>query len=212
MKKIALIFCLLMLSFSLQGQKTDTKSTQILDLATRKYKSNKNTYFKFVLALRDKAQKTQKHQGIYYTTPTQYHLKVMDIEQIYDGKKVYNISKEDQEVTISKSNGTEMQTFSPVGYLNSYKKEYHTQYLGIKNIDKKNSHQIKLTPVKPNGIKQVNVFINTKNHSISRIDQIFDDGSSSQIEVKEYKENQKLNPNLFSFKKENYKNYTITEL
>jgi hypothetical protein len=43
----------------------------------------------------------------------------MGNEQIFDGKKVYNISKEDQEVTIAKPNGTEKHFRLPIILMNT---------------------------------------------------------------------------------------------
>lgn len=45
----------------------------------------------------------------------------MGTEQIFDGSKIYNISAEDQEVTVAKPTGNE-QMFSPLNYIEEYKR------------------------------------------------------------------------------------------
>lgn len=194
-----------------QAQKIDAKAGQILDAVTKKYKSNKNTYFKFAYGTGQNGKITKKETGIFYTTPTQYKLKIMGVEQIFDGNKVYNISAEDSEVTIAKANGNEM-AFSPTSYLNSYKKDYNTSYVGKKNINGKNVDLVRLTPIKNNGIKEVSIYIDTKNQQVERIDQTSLDNSYTTITIQDYKANQKLNSDMFSFNKNQYKNYIITEL
>ncbi|MDO5615952.1 MAG: outer membrane lipoprotein carrier protein LolA, partial [Cruoricaptor ignavus] len=112
----SLIFGLIVSAFA---QKSDNKSTTILDAVSAKYKANKNTYFKFAYGTGANGKVAKTQTGIFYTTPSQYKLKIMGIEQIFDGNKVYNISDEDQEITIAKATGNEMM-FSPTNYLNNY--------------------------------------------------------------------------------------------
>ena len=193
------------------AQKADAKSTQILDKVSAKYKANKNTYFKFSYGSGANGKITKNETGIFYTTPSQYKLKIMDIEQIYDGNKIYNISTEDQEVTIAKANGSEMM-FSPTNYLNNYKKEYNASYVGKKTISGKSTDQIKLVPVKNNGLKEVHIFVDAAKNQLVRVEQFSVDNAVNAITIQDYKVNQKLDSKMFTFQKNNFKNYLITEL
>jgi len=194
-----------------QAQKADAKSKQILEAVAKNYKAKKNSYFKFSYGTGDNGKVSKTETGIFYTTPSQYKLKIMGIEQIFDGSKVYNISAEDQEVTIAKANGSEMM-FSPTNYLNTYKNEYNTSYIGKKSVNGISTDLIRLTPVKSNGLKQVNIFINPSKNQIIRIEQYSSDNSLAVITIQDYKENQNLSTDMFSFNKNNYKNYIVTEL
>ena len=194
-----------------QAQKADTKSTQILDKVSTKYKANKNTYFKFTYGSGTNGKISKNETGIFYTTPSQYKLKIMDIEQIFDGNKVYNISSEDQEVTIAKGNGSEMM-FSPTNYLNNYKKEYNASYVGKKVVAGKSTDQIKLVPVKNNGLKEVHIFVDSAKNQLVKVEQFSSDNTLNTITIQDYRVNQKLDPKMFTFQKNNYKNYLITEL
>ena len=187
------------------AQKIDAKAKTILDAVSANYKAKKNTYFKFTYGTGSgKVSKTET--GIFYSTPSQYKLNIMGNEQIFDGKKVYNISKEDQEVTIAKPNGTE-KTLSPINYIDEYKNGYTVTYSGKSGtLDK-----ITLVPVKDNGIKNVVLFINTPKKQISKIIQTSTDNELAMITVSQYKENQTLSASTFTFDKNKYKNYLITE-
>jgi len=194
-----------------QAQKSDAQSKQILDAVAKNYKAKKNSYFKFSYGTGDNGKVSQTQTGIFYSTPSQYKLKIMGIEQIFDGSKVYNISAEDQEVTIAKADGSEMM-FSPTNYLNSYKNEYNTTYVGKKSANGVNADLIKLVPVKNNGLKSVYIFVNQAKNQIVKIEQYSSDNSVAVIAIQDYKENQNLDSGMFTFNKNNYKNYIITEL
>ncbi|MCG7281868.1 outer membrane lipoprotein carrier protein LolA [Chryseobacterium taklimakanense] len=199
-----------MATFAL-AQKADAKSKSILDAVSAKYKANKNTYFKFAYGTGANGKVSKTQTGIFYTTPSQYKLKIMGIEQIFDGSKVYNISAEDQEVTIAKANGSEMM-FSPTNYLNSYKKEYNTRYIGKRTVNGVNADLIELTPVKRNGIKNVYIYVNTTKNQLVKVEQYATNNDVAVIAVSDYKTNQNLSADLFKFNKNQYSNYIITEL
>ena len=188
------------------AQKIDAKAKTILDAVSANYKAKKNTYFKFTYGTGSgKISKTET--GIFYSTPSQYKLNIMGNEQIFDGKKVYNISKEDQEVTIAKPNGSE-KALSPINYIDEYKNGYTVTYSGKSGtLDK-----IILVPVKNNGIKNVVLYINTPKKQIAKIAQTSTENDLAVITVTQYKENQSISSSTFSFDKNKYKNYLITEL
>lgn len=203
------------LSFAAVGftsaQKVDAKSKSLLDAVAKNYSDNTNTYFKFSYGTGANGKVSKTETGIFYSTPSQYKLKIMGTEQIFDGKKVYNISAEDQEVTVAKADGNSMM-FSPTNYLTSYKKDFNTSYVGKKLVNGVNAEMIKLTPVKNNGLKNVYIFLNPTTKQIVKIEQYSANNDVAVIAVKEYKENQKLNSSMFTFDKNQYKNYVVTEL
>ena len=188
------------------AQKIDAKAKTILDAVSANYKAKKNMYFKFSYGT-GKGSVSKTETGIFYSTPTQYKMNIMGNEQIFDGKKVYNISKEDQEVTIAQPNGSE-KALSPINYLDEYKTGYTVTYAGKSGgLD-----LIKMVPVKDNGIKNILLYINTAKKQVSKIVQNSAGDDIAIITVVQYKENQKISNSTFSFDKNKYKNYLITEL
>ena len=192
------------------AQKIDAKSKTILDGVTKNYKANNNSYFKFVYGSGN-GKITKTEPGIFYSQGDKYKLKIMGTEQIFDGNKVYNISSDDHEVTVAKPNGGEMM-FSPLNYLESYSKDYNVKYLGKINVNGVYSDRIKLTPIKDNGLKYVYLYVNSAKNQLVKLEQFSNDNSISVIAMKDYKANQKLSGDLFSFDKNQYKDYIITEL
>ncbi len=202
------------LAFTIFGfvnaQKIDAKSKAILDAVTKNYKANSNSYFKFIYGSGN-GKITKTETGIFYSSTDKYKLKIMGTEQIFDGNKIYNISAEDHEVTIAKPNGKEMM-FSPLNYLESYNKDYNVKYLGKINVNGVNSDKIQLLPIKDNGLKYVYLYVNSSKNELVKLEQFSKDNSISVISIKDYKENQKLSADMFTFNKNQYKNYIITEL
>lgn len=193
------------------AQKIDAKAKNLLDAVAKTYKSKNNVYFKFVYGTGTGKSVTKTEPGIFYSAGDRYKLKIMGTEQIYDGNKIYNVSAEDQEVTIAKPSGSE-QMFSPLTYIEEYKKGYNVQYLGKIKVNGVNADRIKLTPTKNNGIKEVNLFVNSAKNQLVKLEQFGKDNSVSVIAISDYKENQKLNNSMFTFDKDQYRNYIVTEL
>lgn len=193
------------------AQKIDAKAKKILDDITANYNSKKNSYFKFSFGSGTNGKVDKTEPGIYYAAGDKYKLKIMETEQIFDGSKIYNINTEDMEVTVAKPNGSSSM-FSPINYLSTYRKDYNVTYGGKKNVDGVNADFIKLTPVKSNGIKYVYLFVDSAKKQMVKLEQHGNNKDLAVIAIKEYKENQTLDPGMFTFDKNKYKNYLITEL
>lgn len=193
-----------------QAQKIDAKSKSILDAVNANYKAKNNSYFKFIYGSGN-GKITKTEPGIFYSAKDKYKLKIMGTEQIFDGSKIYNISSEDSEVTIAKPNGNEMM-FSPLNYLDTYNKEYNVKYLGKIYVNGVNAERLQLTPIAKNAVDYVYLYVNAAKNQLVKLEQFSKDKSISIIAIKEYKENQKLAADMFSFDRNQYKNYIITEL
>lgn len=210
-KNITLGIFTLATATSFSAQKIDAKAKTILEGVANQYKSKNNVYLKFVYGTGSGTKVTKTEPGIFYSAKDKYKLKIMGTEQIFDGNKIYNISTEDQEVTVAKPTGKE-QMFSPLTYIEEYKKGYNVKYIGKINVNGVNADYIKLTPTTKNGIKEVNLFVNAAKKQLVKLEQFSTDNTVSVIAISEYKENQTLNNAMFTFDKNQYKNYIVTEL
>ena len=211
LKKVTLGIFALGTAASFSAQKVDAKAKSILDAVSSNYKAKNNIYFKFVYGTGNGKNVTKTEPGIFYSAKNKYKLKIMGTEQIFDGSKIYNVSAEDQEVTVAKPTGNE-QMFSPLNYIEEYKKGYNVKYVGKVRVNGVNTDYIKLSPTKNNGIKEVNLFVNTAKNQLVKLEQFSTDNSVSVIAISDYRENQNLSNSMFSFDKAQYKNYIVTEL
>lgn len=211
LKKISVGIIVIATTASFSAQKIDANAKTILDAVANNYKSKDNVYFKFIYGTGNDKKVTKTEPGIFYSAKDQYKLKIMGTEQIFDGNKIYNISEEDQEITVAKPTGNE-QMFSPLSYIEQYKKGYNVKYVGKLKVNGVNSDYIKLTPIKNNGIKEVNLFVNAAKKQLVKIEQFSNDNAVSVIAISNYMENQKLSNTMFTFDKKQYKDYFVTEL
>lgn len=209
--KLSLGFLIVATTVNLSAQKIDPKAKSILDAVATSYKNKDNVYFKFIYGTGNSKKVTKTEPGIFYAAKDQYKLKIMGTEQIFDGNKIYNISEEDQEVTVAKPTGSETM-FSPLNYIEQYKKGYTVNYIGKLTVNGVKTDYIKLIPVQKTGVKEVNLYINAPKKQIVKIEQFGTDNSVSVIAVSGYKENQNLSSSMFRFNKDDYMNYFITEL
>ncbi|KFF01189.1 hypothetical protein IX39_11425 [Chryseobacterium formosense] len=194
-----------------EAQKIDAKAKKILDDITANYNSKKNSYFKFAFGSGTNGAVSKTEPGIYYSAGDKYKLKIMETEQIFDGNKIYNINTEDMEVTVAKPNANTAM-FSPINYLTSYRNDYNVSYSGKKTVDGVSADLIKLTPVKANGLKYIYLYVDSSKKQMLKLEQFGNNKDISVISIKEYKENQQLDPNMFVYDKNKYKNYLVTEL
>jgi len=178
------------------AQKIDAKAKKILDDITANYNSKKNTYFKFSFGSGINGQVGKTEPGIYYASGDKYKLKIMDTEQIFDGNKIYNINAEDKEIN----------------YLTTYRNDYNVMYEGKKNVNGVTTDFIKLTPVKANGLKYIYLFVDSAKKQMIKLEQHGNNKDVAVIAIKEYKENQNLDSNMFVFDKSKFKDYVVTEL
>lgn len=215
MKNILTKMTIAAFSFAISGtmtaQKIDAKAKTILEAVSDNYKAKNNVYFKFVYGTGNGKTVTKTEPGIFYSAKDKYKLKIMGTEQIYDGKKIYNISAEDQEVTIATPTGKE-QMFSPLTYIEEYKKGYNVKYVGKVKVNGVTADKIQLIPTTKNGIKSVNLFVNDSKKQLVKMEQFSTDNSVSVIAISDYRINQNLNSSMFGFDKSQFKNYIVTEL
>lgn len=211
LQKLILGMATVGMTMSVSAQKVDAKAKTLLDAVAQQYKSKNNVYFKFVYGTGNGKNVTKTEPGIFYSAKDKYKLKIMGTEQIFDGNKIYNISAEDQEVTVAKPTGSE-QMFSPLTYIEEYKKGYNVKHMGKLTVNGVKSDFILLTPTKKNGIKEVRLFINDEKQQLVKLEQYSTDNSVSVIAISDYKVNQNLSSSTFNFDKDLYKNYIVTEL
>jgi len=211
LSKFSISFLIIAFFGNVSAQKIDAKAKTILEAVSKNYKAKDNVYFKFVYGTGTGKKVTKTEPGIFYSAKDKYKLKIMGIEQIYDGNKIYNISADDEEVTIATPSGSE-QMFSPLTYIEEYKKGYNVKYIGKIKVNGVNTDMIQLTPTTKNGIKLVNIFVNDAKKQMVKMEQFSTDNTVSVIAINDYKENQKLSSSLFNFDKAQFENFIITEL
>ncbi len=180
----------------------------LLDKTTKKMKNYTSMYSTFDYSLKNNKENIyDKQNGYIYLRGEKYSLNLLGIKQIFDGKKVYTISEEDEEVTISKG-GNEDALLTPTKVLNSYKKGFKI-VLGEK---KGNIQYIVLTPEKKSTTKKVVIGINSTTNDLSSVMEENNEGTQTTLTLTNFIPNFPVPQMLLQYDKNKYKDYLITEI
>ncbi len=105
MKKIISLL-LIVFSFSVQAQDA-VKAKALLDKVSEKVKSYKNIQIDFKYSLQNfKENVNQESKGNVTLSGNQYVLNFMGVTKLCDGKKLYSIVPEDEEIAVSNIGGS----------------------------------------------------------------------------------------------------------
>src|SRR5690606_13417944 len=139
-----LILCLSFVSFS----QNDAKAKSLLDEVSKKVKSYENITIDFKYALSNTAENiNQETRGSVVMQGNKYKLEILGATRIYDGKMLYTISPDDEEVTISKEDGEGANSITPNKMLSFYEDGYTYKMDIVQNIQGRKIQLIKLTPI-----------------------------------------------------------------
>lgn len=144
-----------------------------------------------------------------------YVLNMMGTTRIFDGKKIYTVVPEDEEVTISKYNPSEDDEITPSKMLTFYQKGYNYQMDIEQNVKGRKIQYIKLTPTNSNSeIKNILLGIDVQTKHIYKMIQTDKNNNQFTLTVNSFKTNQPLSETLFDFDESRYKNdgYYINKL
>lgn len=211
--KIITVFSFILISFiSVQAQ--DAKS--LLDEVSNKVKSYDNILIDFKYSLNNtKENVKQDTRGNVTLKGENYVLNMLGVTRIFDGKTIYTIVPEDEEVTISTYNEQEDKSISASKMLTFYENGYNYKMDVLQNVAGRKIQFIKLNPIDSNAeIKNILLGIDMQTKHIYKLIQTDSSGTSYTITVNSFKTNQPISQNLFVFDEEKYKNegYYINKL
>ncbi|WP_457610829.1 LolA family protein [Lutibacter sp.] len=215
MKKITLILIIL-LSISGFSQNAN-KAKTLLDEVAQKVEAYKNIYIEFNHKFDNtEADIHQETRGNVTLKGDLYHLNYMGTEQIFDGKKVYLIIHEDEEVIIQRpSNDEDDETLTPSVMFSFYKNGYTYKMGELKSVKGIKIQYVELTPIDSNSeIKSVLIGIDVKTKHIYNVIEVGKNGTVTTLEIRTFKTNQPISEKLFIFDTAKYrdqKKYTISE-
>jgi len=212
MKNILIAFLIVCSTVTFAQNKT--KAKKLLDEVNIKVKGydNISIAFKYVLINTEENIK-QETQGDVIMQGEKYVLNIMGITRIYDGKTLYNISPEDEEVTISSENTEDENTITPSKMLSFYEEGYNYTMDIVQNVNGRKIQYVKLIPIDSKSeIKHVLLGIDTKTKHIYNLIEIGANNTKTTLTVNSFKTNEPLSKTLFTFDAKKYKDYFINKL
>ena len=211
MKKITLIFTLFIYAISF-GQ--DSKAKALLDEVSQKAKSYDNISIDFKYVLDNAAENIkQETRGDVVMQGDKYRLNILGATRIYDGKTLYSISPDDEEVTISTENPDDENSITPSKMLSFYEDGYTYKMDIIQDVKGRKIQYVKLTPMDSNSeIKNVLLGIDAQTKHIFNLIEIGKNGTKTTLTVNSFKTNEPISKFLFTFDRNKYKDYYINQL
>lgn len=205
MKKL---FILTFICFTTLAQAQDAdKAKALLDEVYTKVKGYDNIYINFKSTLDNtEADIHTETRGDVTLKGEKYVFNYLGAQQIYDGKKVYTIVPENEEVTIEDLNEGE-NGLSPSKMLTFYKEGHNYAWDVLQNVQGRKIQFVKLTPIDTNSeIKTILLGIDVETKHIQKLIQTGKNGTKTTITVNSFKTNQPLSQTLFTFDENKYKN------
>jgi len=210
MKKI---IALLLITLSVNAFAQD-KGKTLLNEVSQKVKSYNNISIDFRYVLENTAENLkQVTKGDVVMQGDKYKLNILGITRLFDGKTMYSISPEDEEVTISSENDDENDAITPSKMLSFYEDGY-TYALDIEqNINGRKIQYVKLTPIdSASEIKTILLGIDSKTKNIYNLIQVGKNDTKTTLTVNSFKTNETLSKTLFTFDANKYQDYYINKL
>lgn len=214
MKLRSNIFILFLTTFTLIASGQQNKGKSLLNEVSQKVKSYNNISIDFKYVLENTAEKIkQETRGDVVLQGNKYKLNILGTTRLFDGKTLYSISPEDEEVTISSQKEDSEDNITPSKMLSFYEDGY-TYALDIEqNVLGRKIQYVKLTPIDSNSeIKYILLGIDAQTKHIYNLIQIGKNGTKTTLTVNSFKTNEPLSKSLFTFDASKYKDYYINKL
>ena len=213
MTRFLQVVMLLIFSLSIQAQDAK-KAKELLDDVTEKIKSYDNIVIDFKYTLNNpKENINQESKGNVLLQNNLYNLNFMGVTKIFDGKKVYTIVPEDEEITVSNFDADDDNAITPNKMLTFFNSGYKYSWDELQNVKGRKIQNIKLTPYNSKDQrKEIIVGIDIQTKHIYSVIEFGKNGTKTTLTVNSFKTNQPLSKNHFTFTKSKYPNYYINKL
>jgi outer membrane lipoprotein-sorting protein len=213
MKRL-LILAFISLGFTGFAQ-SDAKAETLLTEVSNKIKSYKNISidFKYELNNVNEENMSQETRGDVVIEGEKYKLNILGVTRIFDGKTLYTISPEDEEVTISSENSEEEGTIAPSDMLSFYEDGYTYKMDIVQNVKGRKIQYVKLSPMDTNSeIKHVLLGIDATTKHIYNLIEVGKNGTKTTLTVNSFQTDQPISKTLFTFDESKYADYYINRI
>jgi len=208
------VIVLLVIFFSATTFAQDKKAKTLLDEVTTKIKSYKNITLSFKYNLTNtKENINQDSKGNVILEGNKYYLNFMGVTKIFDGKKIYTIIPEDEEVTVATPDDNDEKSITPAKMLTFFTTGFKYSWDIQQKIAGKTIQYVKLIPNSAKDKrKEILLGIDTKTKTIYNCIEVAKNGTKTTLTVNSFKTNQPLPKNQFTFVASKYPKYYINKL
>lgn len=210
MKKL---FAIAILALSVNAF-AQNKAKTLLNEVSEKVKGYENISLDFKYTLENLSENIkQETKGDVVLEGEKYRLNILGVTRLFDGKTLYSISPEDEEVTITSTINDENDAITPSKMLSFYEDGYTYETDIQQNINGRKIQYIKLTPIDSDSeIKSILLGIDANTKHIYNLIQMGKNGTKTTLTVNSFKTNTPISKSLFTFDASKYKDYYINKL
>ncbi len=212
MKRLLVILILILNGTSFAQNSGEAKT--LLNEVSEKVKEYDNIWIEFKYVLDNSEENIkQETRGDVVLDGDKYVLNILGTTRMYDGTTLYNISPEDEEVTISKEDFNDEDTITPSKMLSFYEEGFTYNMDIVQNIKGRKIQYVKLTPINSDSeITYILLGIDAQTKHIYNLIEIGNNGTRTTLTVNSFKTNEQLSKSLFTFDESKYKDYYINKL
>lgn len=217
MKKYLFISLLSICLFQLNVNAQDAKAKEILTKLSEQTQNAKTIKANFKSTLKNTAENIEEsREGKLLSAAEKYRIILEDMEVLNDGKNVYTIIKDAEEVQINPipEEGDMADLSNPTKITTMWKKDFKYEFKSEENIDGKNTHLIHLYPNEPEDkdFHTIQLFINHDSYTIRRIVIKGKSGTDVIYDITDFKIDADIPMNQLSFSKSDYANFEVIDL
>ena len=222
MKKIYILLLILSNSLIIFSQ-NDPEAEELLNKVSENIKAYESMYININHNLINKEEDIDFTNKVSFVKKgDKYNVKWNNIIFIYDGKKLYTINPDDEEVTVSSEDLDEESTITPNKILTFFEEGYHFKMDVSQDVTvvdyyeqrvRKLLQYVKLVPIDSDSeIEYILLAIEKKNNRIYKSIEKGKNGTITSYTISSFEVDLPLNEDLFFFNKKKYKDYYINNI
>jgi len=204
--------------YSISYSQIDTDAEKLLNKVSDNIKSYDNIYINYTYTLDNLEEDINyTNRGSFVTEDDNWRFEMLGITRIFDGNKLYTISPDDEEVTISSQNPEDETTITPNKMLYFYEDGYYfemgkVKFIGNTNFRKKIQY-VKLIPMDSEAdIKYIDMGIDIEFNQIYEVIETGKNETITTISIIDFEFNVSLNEELFIFDSTKYEGFYMNIL
>jgi len=213
-KKIKFLFIAIISCNNIAVSQEADEAEKLLNKVSENIKSYDNIYINYTYTLSNLEEDiNQTNKGSFVTENDNWKFVMLGVTRIFDGDKLYTISPDDEEVTISTQNPDDETTITPNKMLYFYEEGYNFEMDIVQYIGRKKIQYVKLVPMDSDAeIKYILLGIDVEFNQIYKVIETGINDTQTTIAIVDFEVNLPLEESLFVFEKEKYKDYYMNIL
>jgi len=222
MKKINIILIILLNTMVVFSQ-NDPEAEKLLDKVSETIKAYESMYININHNLSNEEEEIDQTNKVSFVKKgDKYNVKWNNITFIYNGKKLYTINPDDEEVTVSTEDLDEESTITPNKILTFFEEGYEfkmdiTQDVTVVDYYEQRVRKllqyVKLVPIDSDSeIEYILLAIEKGNNRIYKSIERGKNGTITTYTITSFEVDLPLNDDLFFFNKKDYKDYYINNI